>query len=87
MWQQIALICCSPSQRRQKPKRNTAPPPSKGPLPCDDSDGVSSLPTALRSARHSRREAQRWIDKGNATDNPKKKNYFKHKYFKCVGYE
>jgi len=59
----------------------------KGPLPCGDYDGVPSHNDCAPVSDELKAKCQKWIDKGNATDDSKKKDYFKHKYFKCVGYD
>lgn len=83
MWKQIALVCFSLFLIAGTAEAKK----SKGPLPCGDYDGVPSHNDCAPVSADLQTRCQKWIDKGNATDDPKKKNYFKHKYFKCVGYE
>jgi hypothetical protein len=59
----------------------------KGPLPCGDYDGVPSHNDCAPVSAELQTKCQKWIDKGNATDDQHKKDFFKHKYFKCVGYD
>ncbi|HMK40105.1 MAG TPA: hypothetical protein VK451_00955 [Methyloceanibacter sp.] len=58
----------------------------KGPLPCGDYDGVPSHNDCAPVSAELQAKCQKWIDKGNATSDPDKKNLYKHKYFHCVGY-
>lgn len=83
MWRQIVLVACSlaivalPAEAKK----------AKGPLPCGDYDGAPSHNDCAPVGEGLQTKCQKWIDKGNVTDEPKRKDYFKHKYFKCVGYE
>ncbi len=58
----------------------------KGPLPCGDYDGAPSHNDCAPVSTKLQTKCQKWIDRGNATSDPSKKEYFKKKYFKCVGY-
>jgi len=55
-------------------------------LPCGDYDGVPSHNDCAPVSKALMTKCQKYIDKGNATDDPKEKNKYKHKYFHCVGY-
>jgi hypothetical protein len=82
MWRPIAIVACSlmlaamPAQAKK----------SKGPLPCGDYDGAPSHNDCAPVSADLQAKCQKWIDKGNATSDPKKKDLYKQKYFKCVGY-
>ncbi len=82
MWRLLALVACSLALAVMPAEAKKA----KGPLPCGDYDGVPSHNDCAPVSAELQTKCQKWIDKGNATDDPKKKDYFKHKYFKCVGY-
>lgn len=60
---------------------------NKGPLPCGDYNGVPSHNDCAPVSAELQTKCQKWIDKGNATNDPEKKDHYKHKYFKCVGYD
>jgi hypothetical protein len=82
MWRSVAIVACSlvlavvPAEAKK----------NKGPLPCGDNDGAPSHNDCAPVSAELVTKCQKWIDKGNATDDQHKKDFFKHKYFKCVGY-
>jgi hypothetical protein len=59
----------------------------KGPLPCGDYDGVPSHNDCAPVSEQKQEKCQVWIDAGNGTDDPGRKEKYKRKYFKCVGYD
>ncbi len=54
------------------------------PLPCGDYDGVPSHNDCAPVSPEKAAQCQKWIDKGNATSDPKQKEKYKNKYIKCV---
>jgi hypothetical protein len=54
-------------------------------LPCGDYDGVPSHNDCAPVGKKKASKCQKWIDKGNATNDAKQKEMFKQKYISCVG--
>ena len=58
----------------------------KGPLPCGDYDGVPSHNDCAPVSADLQAKMPEMDRQGHATNDPDKKNLYKHQYFKCVGY-
>ena len=54
-------------------------------LPCGDYDGAPSHNDCAPVSPEKTAQCQKWIDKGNATSDAKRKEHYKNKYIKCVG--
>jgi hypothetical protein len=56
------------------------------PLPCGDYDGVPSHNDCWPVSKKKQEDCQVWIDAGNGTTDADRKEKYKKKYFKCVGW-
>jgi hypothetical protein len=54
------------------------------PLPCGDYDGVPSHNDCWKVSDKKKQKCQIWIDAGNGTDDPGRKEKYKKGYFDCV---
>jgi hypothetical protein len=54
------------------------------PLPCGDYDGVPSHNDCWKVSDKKKQTCQIWIDAGNGTDDPARKEKYKEGYFDCV---
>ena len=54
-------------------------------LPCGDYDGVPSHNDCAPVSSKLQAKCQKFIDKGNATNDPAAKEKYKNKYIHCVG--
>ena len=56
------------------------------PLPCGDYDGVPSHNDCWKVSDKKKQKCQIWIDAGNGTDDPGRKEKYKKGYFDCVNW-
>ena len=54
------------------------------PLPCGDYDGVPSHNDCWKVSDKKKKNCQIWIDAGNGTEDPARKEKYKQGYFDCV---
>ena len=57
---------------------------AKKQLPCGHSDRAPSHNDCASVSPQKKEQCQKWIDKGNATEDAKLKEKYKNKHIKCV---
>jgi hypothetical protein len=74
----VALVFVfSPAEAHKNKTKNV-------PWPCGDYDGVPSHNDCWPVSDKKQEDCQVWIDAGNGTDDQKRKDKYRIKYFKCV---